>query len=92
MLVKGEVVHVGYVEQISDKFSKCDLVLRTDYSTQYPQEVLFQVVNKNCDQVDNLKHGDIVEVDFNLRGRKWEKDGEVRWFNTLDAYKITPSF
>ena len=39
--------------------------------------------------LDNFKEGDQVEVFFNLRGREWTNpQGEVKVFNTLDAWKI----
>jgi len=28
-------------------------------------------------------------VQFNLKGRKWDKDGKTSYFNTLQAWKIT---
>ena len=30
----------------------------------------------------------MIKVKFNLRGRKWEKDGKTNYFNSLDAWFI----
>ena len=32
--------------------------------------------------------GEEIKVSFNLRGREWTRDNEVRYFNTLDAWRI----
>jgi len=31
---------------------------------------------------------DMVKVSFNLRGRKWERDGQVSYFTNLEAWRI----
>jgi len=81
----GEVLHVGEREDITDKFYKCLLVL-TDRSDKYPQEVPFECANKSCDLVSSkgIRVGDKVTVSFDLRGRAW-KD---RWFGTNNVWKL----
>ena len=37
---------------------------------------------------DQYKTGDEVSVDFNLRGREWNGPQGIKYFNTLDAWKI----
>lgn len=76
-------------QQVTDSFKKREFVI-TDDSTQYPQHVLFQLTQDKCDLLDAVNEGDEVKVSFNLRGREWTnpKDGEVRFFNSLDAWKI----
>lgn len=87
--LKGKVKVVGEVQQISDSFKKREFVI-TDESDQYPQDILFQAVQDRTGLLDNVKVGDSVEVSFNLRGREWTspKDGVVKYFNSLDAWKI----
>ncbi len=83
----GELVHVSPRRQVSDKFTVRDLVIRTD--GDYPQTIIFQLTNAKCDMVDNLHPGERVSVHFNLRGREWTSpQGEVKYFNTLDAWKV----
>ena len=31
---------------------------------------------------------DSIKVTFNIKGRKWEKDGKVNYFNNLEAWKL----
>tara|TARA_R110002051_G_scaffold323593_1_gene417734 strand:+ start:1224 stop:1514 length:291 start_codon:yes stop_codon:yes gene_type:complete len=87
--LKGEIKTIKETQIVSDKFKKRDFVI-TDASGQYPQVIAFQMAQDKCDQLDNFNTGDMVEVSFNLRGREWTSpQGEVRVFNTLDAWKIT---
>lgn len=89
--LKGEIKVINDVQQISDSFKKREFVV-LDASGQYPQTILFQTVQDRCELLDNFKLGDNVEVTFFLRGREWTnpKDGQVRYFNSLDAWKIDP--
>jgi len=41
-----------------------------------------------CDLLDKFEVGQEVEVKFDVKGKKYEKNGEVRYFNTLAAWKI----
>ncbi|MEO9533640.1 MAG: DUF3127 domain-containing protein [Crocinitomicaceae bacterium] len=89
--LKGELKVVNDTQQISDSFKKREFVV-VDASGQYAQTILFQAVQDRCDLLNNFKVGDNVEVTFFLRGREWTnpKDGVVRFFNSLDAWKIEP--
>lgn len=87
--IKGSIKLIGDVEQISDSFKKREIVV-TDSSGKYEQHVSLQLTQDRVDLVKDLKEGDEVEVIFFLRGREWTnpKDGNVRYFNSLDVYKI----
>jgi len=74
--------------QVSDTFKVREFVL-TDNSSQYPQHLQFQLVQDKCTLLDNINVGSEITVNFNLRGREWtSKEGVVKYFNTLDAWKI----
>ena len=88
--LKGSVKTISGTREVSDKFKLREFVV-TDDSGQYPQIIQFQSVQDKCELLDNFKEGDNVEVYFNLRGREWTNpQGEVKVFNTLDAWKIQP--
>ncbi|GAB4141824.1 MAG: hypothetical protein Fur0041_17020 [Bacteroidia bacterium] len=75
-------------QQVSEKFKKREFVL-TENSSQYPQHINFQLVQDKCGLIDNFNVGDQIRVFFNLRGREWTSpQGEVKYFNTIDAWKI----
>ena len=79
---------IGETVQVTDSFKKRDIVV-TDHMNEYPQDVLFQLVQAKCDLGDKFVEGQEVEVSFNLRGREWTSpQGEVKYFNTLDAWRI----
>ena len=87
--MKGKVKVVGTTLQISETFSKREFVV-TDDTNMYPQDIMFQLTKDKCNLIDSLVIGDEVEVSFNLSGKEWvnPKDNSVRYFNTLDAWKI----
>jgi len=51
--------------------------------------IKFQLSNDKCSLIDDIAIGAPIDVSFNLRGRKWEKDGKISYFNSLDAWRIT---
>ena len=87
--IKGTIKVIMDVQQISDKFKKREFVLDTK-SGQYDQVIALQLTQDNVDMIDAHKVGDEVNVSFDLRGREWTspKDGQVKYFNTLSAWKI----
>jgi spore germination protein YaaH len=88
---KGTVVNVTPLQTISDKFRKQDFTIKT-FDEKYPQFLTFQVVNDKCDLVANLNAGDVVEVNYNLRGREWNSpEGVTKYFNTVEAWSINLS-
>lgn len=86
--ISGTLKMKGDTVQVSDKFSKRDLVL-TDDAGMYPQDILFQLTQDKCSLLDGYNSGDKIEVSFNIRGREWvSPQGEVKYFNTLEAWRI----
>jgi hypothetical protein len=75
-------------QQVSEKFKKREFVL-TDNSSQYPQHISFQLTQDKCNLIDQYAIGSEIKVHFNLRGREWTSpQGEIRYFNTLEAWRI----
>lgn len=87
-LVTGLVHKVGEVVNVSDSFKKRQLVILTE--DRYPQYLNTQLVQDKVNLLDNLKKGDKVELNINLRGREWPdpKTGENKYFNTLDVWTL----
>lgn len=84
----GTVLVIGETQQVSEKFSKRELVLMDDDS-MYPQQIMFQFAQDKCSMLDGISEGEQVEVSFNLRGREWvNPEGVSKYFNTLDAWRI----
>lgn len=75
-------------QKVTDTFQKREFVI-TDNSSQYPQHVIFQLVQDKCTLLDPVNEGEEVTVSFNLRGREWTSpQGEVKFFNSLDAWRV----
>jgi len=73
---------------VSDKFQKREFVL-TDESSQYPQDILFQLSQDKVTLIDKVQEGEVITAHFNLRGREWANpQGEVKYFNTLDVWRV----
>ena len=88
MEVSGQLKLKYDTQKVSDKFQKRDFVLATDLSTPYPQFVSFQVTQDKCTMLDSFNQGDEIKVQFNLRGREWNGPQGIKYFNTLEAWRI----
>ncbi len=88
MEVTGIVKVVGEVQEIgSNGFRKKEVVLVTDATSDYPQEVAFELHGQKADLT--LTEGETINASFNLRGRKWtNKEGKDVYFNTLVIWKF----
>jgi len=79
---------VNATQRVSDKFQKREFVLTTEANTPYPQHVQFQVTQDKCAVLDSYRVGEEVKIQFNLRGREWNGPEGVKYFNTLEAWRI----
>lgn len=86
--LSGTVKVKNDTQQISEKFKKREFVV-TDASGNYPQDISFQLTQDRTDQLDNVNVNDMVNVSFFIRGREWTSPkGEVKYFNSLDVWKV----
>lgn len=75
--------------QVSEQFSKREFVL-TVVDGAFSNDILIQLVKDKCSILDAFNIGDVLEVDTNLKGREWTSpQGEVKYFNTIECWKIT---
>lgn len=57
---------------------------REDYST-------FDISGKDlCAQLDGLQVSELIEVSYVIRGVKYEKNSETKFFNKVVGYKVEP--
>ena len=87
-----EIIKIGELRTFDSGFRLVEWVGKDD-SGQYPQEIQFQSKQDNAEKfLKYNKVGDRVDIDFNLNGRSWLKEGaeesERKWFNSLDAWKV----
>ncbi|HLL23456.1 MAG TPA: DUF3127 domain-containing protein [Kofleriaceae bacterium] len=88
----GKLHTIYETKQVSERFTKREFVVEIADNPKYPQTVLFQLTGDRCSQLDGLNVGDQVAIEFSLRGREWRSpNGEVKYFNSLDVWKLVPA-
>jgi hypothetical protein len=89
--IKGKLIEKFDATQVTDRFRKREFVLETRENagtSEFVETIKFQLTQDRCDLIDNMEAGDDVKVSFNIRGRRWEKNNQVSYFNNLEAWKI----
>jgi len=88
MEVIGKVKLMGETQTFgSNGFRKRELVVTTD--EQYPQMIMIEFVQDNCDLLNSFTVGQDVTVCVNLRGREWiNPQGEAKYFNSIQGWRI----
>jgi len=79
----GKIEKIFDTEQKSASFQAREFVIEVAEG-QYPQMVKFQLVQDKCNLVDDYAEGDVVTVEFDLRGREWNG----KYFTNLQAWRI----
>lgn len=89
MKIIGTIHEIEQTEEVSASFRKRLFVLEHAENPQYPQFILFELVQDCVSLLDDINVGQEVEVSFNIKGRKWSKSGErIKYINSLHAYRI----
>lgn len=88
--ITGKLVEKYDTQTMSEKFKKREFVVeyRDNPNSSFSEFLKFQLTQDRCNLIDNYQVGQDIRVAFNLRGRKWEKDGTVSYFSNLEAWKI----
>lgn len=85
--VRGFVHVIEETKTFGQKgFRKRLIVLEQD-NGRFANYIPVEFVQDACDQANNLKIGDEIEVNYRLSGRKWQKDpsAEVKYFLSCEA-------
>ena len=97
--IVGTILEIGATQQVPTKngnaFQKRTLVLDASTYDQYTGDKRdnfpsFTFMQKHCADLDAYQAGQRVAVSFIVSGNRYEKDGQVRWFNNIVGYKIEP--
>lgn len=75
-------------QKVSERFTKREFVVTTEANTPYPQHVSFQITQEKCSILDQYNVGDELRIQFNLRGREWNGPQGIKYFNTLEAWRV----
>ncbi|MFC0875574.1 DUF3127 domain-containing protein [Saccharicrinis sp. FJH2] len=88
--IEGNLILKENEQQISDKFKKREFVIEVENerNSDWNDFIKFQLTQDKCNLIDQYNNGDKIKVSFNIRGRKWEKNGQVNYFSNLEAWRI----
>ena len=90
--ISGRLAEKFETQKVSDRFQKREFVLEIKSSGtsgfEFVDFIKFQSTQDKCSLLDQFNVDDMVKVSFNLRGRKWERDGQVSYFTNLEAWRI----
>lgn len=89
MNIEGRLVEIFETQDVTNSFRKREFVVEYAENPQYPEFVKFELIQANCDQLNDFKVDDRVNISFNLKGRKWtDPQGVVKYFNSLQAWRL----
>lgn len=89
--ITGKLVEKFESVKVTDRFTKRDFVIEQRENVgvnEFVEHIKFQLTQDRCDLIDKFQLGDVIRINFNIKGRRWEKDGNVSYFNNLEAWKI----
>ena len=89
MEASGKLYKIFDAKQITERLRKREFVVEMAENPSYPQYVLFQLTGDRCENLDALREGEAVRVEFRLSGREWTSpQGETKYFNSLDVWSV----
>lgn len=89
MNIRGKLIEKFETQEVTSSFRKREFIVEYAENPQYPEFLKFELIQSNCEQLDNLDIGAEININFNLKGRKWtDPEGNVKYFNSLQAWRI----
>lgn len=89
--VTGKLLVKYDIQQKTESFKTREFVIEKIDDVQgrmISNYIKFQSVQDRTTMVDRFNVGDEVKVSFNIRGTKWNKDGNDLFFTNLDAWRM----
>ncbi|MGB5988286.1 MAG: DUF3127 domain-containing protein [Marinifilaceae bacterium] len=88
--VTGRLIVKDDIQAISDRFKKREFVIEVENerNSDWNDFIKVQLTQDRCDLVENMNLNDMIKVSFNLRGRKWENNGQTSYFTNLEGWRI----
>ena len=90
--IEGKLIQKKDTQKVSETFRKREFVVEITElvnGEQKPNYIKFDTNQDRCEVLNGIEIGSIIKVRFNIRGRKWEKDGVPNYFNSLEAWNIS---
>ena len=89
--IVGKLIEKFDTQQVSDRFKKREFVILKEENANgsiFTDHIKFQLIQDKCDVVEDVNLNDEIKVTFNIKGNKWEKNGQTSYFTNLDAWKV----
>jgi hypothetical protein len=89
--ITGKLIEKYDVQQVSERFKKREFVLELVEEVNgspYTNYAKMQLVQNKCDILDRFNVGDMLKVNFNIKGNRYEKEGRTSYFSNLDAWRL----
>lgn len=88
--IEGKIIVKDDAQQVTERFKKRDFVIEVENerNPDWNDFIKFQLTQDRCDLIEPIALNEQIKVSFNIRGRKWEKDGKVNYFSNLEAWRI----
>ena len=93
--LEGKLIVINPTQEITATFKKREFVIETSETAgngqTYTDYIKFQIMQNKCDLLDAFVTGQDVKVSFNVKGNKFEKEGNTNYFTNLNCWKIEGS-
>ena len=88
MYVKGTIITIEPVVQVTDTFKKRGVLLQTE--DKYNNETYVEFINDGCAKLDDFAEGQKVSVGVNVFSKSYEdkKTGNMKWFANIKGWSI----
>jgi len=90
--IAGRVAEIYQVIKVNERFRKREFVIEhkgTGSGQAYIDFIKFQLTQDKCEIIDESWLREEVTVTFNIKGNKWEKNGQVNYITNLNALAVT---
>lgn len=88
VVITGLVTKKFEKTNVGQNYESQTMVVSTQ--EEYPQEYAIEMQKNTFSYLDEINEGDSIEVNVNVRGRKWTNpQGEDKYFTTLAGYRVT---
>src|ERR1043165_8728501 len=89
--ITGKLVEKYDTQTVNDRFRKREFVIEVTEEVNgsaFTNYAKMQLVQNKTDIIDRFQMGDMLRVNFSIKGNRYERDGKVSYFSNLDAWRI----
>lgn len=89
--ITGKLTEKFDTQNVTASFKKREFVIEKIENAggrEFTETIKFQLSQDRCDLIDPYQINEDLKVHFNIKGRKWEKDGRVSYFTNLEAWRL----